>query len=96
MQQATDILKFSAENKKHIHKYFYVGSHHLHKSLQSLKKHELNALLLLTVESPSELCRLLKTSFFQLEEIINNPTYRNYSIKKKKGGERQIFAPEKS
>lgn len=96
MQQATDILKFSTENKKHIHKYFYVGSHHLHKSLQSLKKHELNALLLLTVESPSELCRLLKTSFFQLEEIINNPTYRNYSIKKKKGGERQIFAPEKS
>lgn len=95
MQQATDILKFSTENKKHIHKYFYVGSHHLYKSLQSLKKHELNALLLLTVESASELCRLLKTSFFQLEEIINNPTYRNYSIKKKKGGERQIFAPEK-
>lgn len=95
MQQVTDILKISAENKKHIHKYFYGGSYHLRKRLQPLKKHELNALLLLTVETHSDLCRFLKTAFFQLEEILNNPTYRNYTIKKKKGGERQIFAPEK-
>lgn len=50
---------------------------------------------MLTVETHSELCRFLKTDFFQLEEVIIHPTYRNYTIRKKRGGERKIFAPEK-
>ncbi len=30
-----------------------------------------------------------------MEEIINNPVYKHYTIRKKKGGERQIYSPEK-
>ncbi len=94
MQTATDILSLSKENKIHLHKYFYEGSYHLRKNLRACKKHELNALLFLSLEKPAELCRFLKTPFFRLEAIINNPVYHHYSIRKKRGGERQIFAPE--
>jgi RNA-directed DNA polymerase len=95
MTSIEEILTISKANKSKITKYFYGGSYHLGKALEKFKKHELNTLLLLTIEKPAELCRFLKTPFFQLEEVINNPTYKNYKIKKKKGGERQIFAPEK-
>jgi RNA-directed DNA polymerase len=96
MQTVEEILTFSKDNKSKITKYFYVGTHRLVKSLEKFKKHELNALILLTIEKPAELCGFLRTSFFKLEEVINNPTYKQYTIRKKKGGERQIFAPEKN
>ncbi len=89
------ILTISRTNKSNLKKYFYGKYCKLNEALENLKKHELNALLIHTIENPTELCKLLKTSFFQLEEVINNPKYINYKIKKKKGGERQIFAPEK-
>jgi len=95
MTTVEEILNISKTHKSKITKYYYGGSSHMGKTLEKFKKHELNTLLLLTLETPAELCRFLKTSFFQLEEVINNPTYKNYKIKKKKGGERQIFAPEK-
>ena len=49
---------------------------------------------LLSLESPAELSQFLNTSIFQLEEIINAPHYKHYVIKKKRGGERHIFAPD--
>lgn len=61
---------------------------------KELQKHQINALRLLSLETPLELCRLLKTSFSQLETIINLPAYEHYTILKKRGGERHIFAPE--
>ena len=95
MQTAAEILTISQAHKSRITAYFYGGSYYLGKALAPLKKHELNTLRLLTIDNPTDLCRFLKTPFLQLEELINNPIYRDYKIKKKKGGERHIFAPEK-
>ncbi len=90
-----EIITLSKASKSKLQKYFTGGSYHLGKSMENFKKHELNALYFLSIEKPAELTRFLKTSFFELEEILNNPTYKNYTIKKKRGGTRQIFAPEK-
>ena len=38
-------------------------------------------------------CRFLKTQFHVLENLINNPLYEYYTIPKKKGGSREIYAP---
>lgn len=95
MMTVEEILKLSKTSKSKLQKYFSGGSYHLGKSMENFKKHELNALYFLSIDKPAELTRFLKTSFFQLEEILNNPTYKNYTIKKKRGGTRQIFAPEK-
>jgi RNA-directed DNA polymerase len=95
MMTVEEILTLSKTSKGKLQKYFTGGSYHLGKSMENFKKHELNALYFLSIEKPAELTQFLKTSFFQLEEILNNPTYKNYTIKKKRGGTRQIFAPEK-
>ena len=70
---------------------------HIFRSLTSenMPKHIFNALALLSLESPNELCRFLKISMHPLEEIINIPVYEHYTVKKKRGGERHIHAPEK-
>lgn len=75
-------------NRFHLHPWASV-----HRSLRSLQKHELNALLLLSIETPVELCRFARTPFFRLEYIINNPSYKCFTISKKKGGSREILAP---
>lgn len=93
MLRTKEILPFVKTNKSKIQNYFYKNSHT--KTLENFQKHELNALFLLTIETPMELCKFFKTPIFQLEGLINNPIYHHYTIKKKKGGERQIFAPEK-
>jgi len=94
MLTTKEILPFVRTNRSEIQNYFY-RNYRLAKALKNFQKHELNALFLLTVETPMELCKFLKISFFELEKIINKPVYKNYTISKKKGGERQIFAPEK-
>jgi RNA-directed DNA polymerase len=96
MQQIADILSVSKKNKAYLQEYVYCGSNQLHKkSLQAYQKHQVNALAFLSLETPAELCRLLRVTFSQLEEIVNNPVYKHYAIKKKRGGERQIHSPEK-
>ncbi|MCL2651480.1 MAG: reverse transcriptase family protein [Candidatus Azobacteroides sp.] len=96
MQQIADILQFSKRNKTILQDYARRGRGYIPVNyLQKYQKHTLNALVLLSLESPAELCRFLKTSISQLEEIINTPVYEHYVIKKKRGGERHIFAPEK-
>lgn len=97
MPKVEEILTFSQAHKSKIQKYFNGGYYYSNtpKLLQEIKKHELNALFLLSIETPAELCKFLKTSFFELEERINNPVYKYYAIRKKRGGERQINAPEK-
>jgi len=85
MRSITDILHQTVLQK-------YAGdASRLHPS----PKHISNALSLLSLESPRELCRFLNTSIYPLEKIINSPEYNHYILPKKRGGERQIFAPEK-
>ncbi len=95
MQQVIDLLSISRENKTHLQEYFYGNPRFLRKRLQKYQKHQLNTLLFLSLESPLDLCNFLKTTFFELEEIINNPVYEHYTIRKRKGGKRQIYSPEK-
>jgi RNA-directed DNA polymerase len=90
-----EILTLSKANKSQLQKHFSGSSSPLGKSMGNFKKHELNALYFLSIEKPAELTRFLKTSFPQLEGAINNPIYKNYAIRKKRGGTRQIFAPNK-
>jgi len=80
MSQIAEIIQLSREKK----------------FLPNLQKHQQYAMILLSVNSPEKLCRLLKTPMPYLEEIINAPVYKHYTVKKKRGGERHIFAPDKS
>lgn len=93
MESTSDILSFARGNKLLLENYFSSGSSSLDKKLSSFQKHELNSFRLLIVETPIELCRFLKTQFHALENLINNPLYEYYTIPKKKGGSREIFAP---
>ncbi len=88
-----NIAAFARSEKRNIWKFHYGMSHLLGASFKNYKKHEFNALFFLTLEKPSELYKLLRTNFISLEETINHPVYRNYTIEKKKGGTREIFAP---
>jgi len=95
MYTVEKLQSLAKANKSRLLNYFYFGKHKLNKQLEVLKRHELNALLFLTIDKPMELRSFLKCSFFMLEETINNPSYERYSIAKKKGGAREIFAPSK-
>jgi RNA-directed DNA polymerase len=94
MKSSLELVLLSRVNKSEILKSFYQGAKV--KLLEKLTKHELNALMMLTLDTPLELCRFLKSSMFELEGLINYPSYKSHKIKKKRGGERQISAPEKN
>jgi RNA-directed DNA polymerase len=68
----------------------------LQKRQITLQKYKRNALLLLSLKSPTDLCRFTKMPIYQLEKIINSPKYNHYTIRKKRGGERHIFEPGRS
>ncbi|MGE0077645.1 MAG: reverse transcriptase family protein [Bacteroidales bacterium] len=55
--------------------------------------HENNALKLLRIDTPYELCKLLDATFSEVENVINNPAYIHFHRPKKKGGYREIYAP---
>ena len=88
-----EIIQFSKNNKTVLQA--YAARKSLPPDFQQYQKHKFNAMALLSVESPLELCRLLNASIYQLEEIINNPVYQHHVINKKRGGKRHIFAPER-
>ncbi|MBI2722796.1 MAG: RNA-directed DNA polymerase [Bacteroidetes bacterium] len=97
MNSQEEILSILIPAKDKIWNSFYgIPIRKKSKQLEQLKKHELNALLLLTINKPSRLAQFLSTPFFELEGIINNPNYRHYTIPKKKGGMREIYAPANS
>ena len=93
MLQISDLIKPAIDNKSKLIPYFFGSKRKLPENLQKYQKHELNAMLLLTLSNAPELCRFLKTPFNELEDLINNPIYSQFSVKKKKGGQRQICAP---
>lgn len=94
MNKVRKIVAYSKMNRSKIIKNFY-GLGTAPPFFYRLDKHQRNALFLLTLGRPSDLCRFLKTSILQLEKILNEPKYQEFNIRKKKGGKRQIFAPEK-
>ncbi len=83
----------SNKYRKQLWRYFYGGKKNLSKYLDEYKNHELNALWLLSIEKPAELSLFLDTPFYCLERLINNPSYKFYQVEKKKGGKRDIYAP---
>lgn len=53
-----------------------------------------NARTFLELEKPAELCTLLQVPVALVERVMNTPTYHCYSIPKKRGGTREIVAPD--
>jgi RNA-directed DNA polymerase len=93
MQTAAAIISLTQTHKNRLD--YYLQNNHKPKQLEAFHKHELNAMLLLNNEKPVAFSQFLKCSFRDLEVIINQPIYKHYTIAKKKGGERDIFEPEK-
>ena len=93
MKPLDDIVHFARNKKTMLQK--DTGWDYRPSCLQMFSKHHLNALVLLSIESPIELCRFLYTSLVQLEQIINTPLYHHYDIEKKRGGKRRISAPDR-
>jgi RNA-directed DNA polymerase len=94
MDRIDEIRTLAIQKKDKIWNWFYVKPCvNLHYPLNRLQKHELNTLLLLSIEKPVELCRFFRTPFFKLENVINHPSYQFFTIEKKKGGIRDIYAP---
>jgi RNA-directed DNA polymerase len=95
MNRTDEIRTLAIREKETIWNWFH-GNHgaRIPHSLNKLQKHELNTLLLLSIEKPVELCRFLRTPFFRLEYIMNHPSYQFFTIEKKKGGNREIYAPD--
>ena len=85
-----EIIQKARDYKAVFQTYFHVNN-----TPEDTEKHIFNSMMLLSLETPLELCRFLKTSLLRLEEIINAPVYEHYTVKKKRGGERHIYAPDK-
>jgi RNA-directed DNA polymerase len=88
-----DFIALSRKIKKKLRGNY--AAWHKYKGLQreQFSIHEINAMMLLSVEKPVDLAKLVKKSFFQLEELINEPVYRKFYLRKKRGGYREITAP---
>lgn len=90
-----DIIQSLLDKKGDLlRRYLFIKSG-LSNDLKNLKGHELNALLLLSIKKPIELCVFLGTPILELEKLLNNATYKNYTIPKRRGGVREISEPEK-
>jgi RNA-directed DNA polymerase len=94
MQRIHEIVPFAKNNRQKLQKQLSTKKQPLSKSLEKFQKHQLNALYFLSIETPAELCRFLGISFYRLQELMNKPSYKTYTIKKKRNGVRQIFEPE--
>jgi RNA-directed DNA polymerase len=59
-----------------------------------ITKHMISAGLMLSMENAQDVCAYFRMPRSVLEQIINSPKYRSFSIAKKRGGVRKIEAPE--
>lgn len=75
-----------------------MNSWQLHEFMQKTgaKQYEVNAIRFSALESTQDLCRMLGVSMPDLQELINQPQYREFAIPKKGGGQRHISAPHES
>ena len=93
MKTTEEIVRFAQEKKSSIIKLFYGRTAQKEKKWKGYQLHELNALLLLTLSTPADLCIFLNETLADLEDMINHPAYDHFTINKKNGGYRQIYAP---
>jgi len=63
-------------------------------SFPGINKHLLSAGLLLSMENAQDVCAYFYAPRTVLEQMINSPKYRSFTIAKKRGGVRKIEAPE--
>ena len=49
----------------------------------------------LRMQVAGDLCKLVKEDYNSLNEMINRPNYHSFTIPKKRGGKREILAPDK-
>ncbi len=94
MKSIQDYQFISSKYKSYIWRYFFDRRHRLSKFLIGYQKHELNTLLLLSIDKPAELSLFIGGNLKDLERIINTPVYNHYQVEKKKGGKRDIYAPD--
>lgn len=57
-------------------------------------KHKISAALMLSLENTQDVCAYFEVPRAVLEQLLNTPVYREFSIPKKRGGTRKIEAPE--
>jgi RNA-directed DNA polymerase len=93
MKNTNEIRQFALSNKDVLLPYFYKNKRKVPENTKDFQYHEVNALTFLSIQTPVELSKFLSIPIDELEELINSPKYRHYAIKKKKGGERQVFEP---
>jgi RNA-directed DNA polymerase len=62
--------------------------------LPGVTKHKISAALMLSLENTQDVCSYFEVQRAVLEQLLNTPVYRSFSIQKKKGGTRKIEAPE--
>jgi len=93
MNTPEQILNIALSEKENLVKLLRLDGKKFIKHFDNFKKHEINALLFNTIETPLHLCKLLKVSYVELVNLINHPVYNYYLIRKEKGGRRKIYAP---
>jgi RNA-directed DNA polymerase len=93
MKSIHNIQSLSFLEKERLSKFIGNGLIHSDVFFNNYFKHELNAMVFLSIEKPVHLCRFLNTSFTDLQNNINQPYYRHFEINKKRGGIRDIYAP---
>jgi RNA-directed DNA polymerase len=89
-----NIKKLAQTNKKIIWSLITRGKLTPNNYFVLLFKHESNAIILLSIDSPIHLLIFFETSYPKFEQIINQPSYIHYTIPKKKSGKREIYAPQ--
>jgi RNA-directed DNA polymerase len=96
MKNPDELQTLAAREKERLWRFTfrYPGSE-LPPALTGFRKHELNALLFLSIGQPVELCKFLNTHLFTLENMMNHPSYRSFRIARKNGPAREILAPDK-
>ena len=62
--------------------------------LAGLEAHEDLVVEFLMADTPGRICNLLEIQFLNLQQLINDPQYISFKVPKKKGGTRDIFAPD--
>ncbi len=64
------------------------------KLFPGVTKHMISAGLMLSMENAQDVCAYFQLPRAVLEQLINSPKYKSFSIAKKRGGLRSIEAPE--
>jgi RNA-directed DNA polymerase len=64
------------------------------KFFPGVTKHMISAGLMLSLENAQDVCAYFQLPRAVLEQLINSPKYKSFSIAKKRGGVRSIEAPE--